>query len=56
MTFNIRKLKIQIACKERELRTASPNTWNRVRLELKALKVALAIAVQNRMDRRENAA
>lgn len=50
MTFNIRKLKIQIECKERALRSASPNTWNRTRLELKALRVALAIAMQNRRD------
>lgn len=56
MTFNIRKLKIQIACKERELRTARPNTWSRVRLERKALQVALAIAQQNRADQREKAA
>jgi hypothetical protein len=56
MSFNIRKLKIQIACKDRELKTASPNTWNRIRLELKALKMALAIAIQNRSDRRERAA
>lgn len=49
-TFNIRKLKIQIACKERQIRTASPNTWNRIRLELKTLKMALAIAMQNRAD------
>lgn len=52
IAFNIRKLKIQIACKERELRSAHPNTWNRIRLELKALKVALAIAQQNRRDQR----
>jgi hypothetical protein len=56
MTFNIRKLKIQLSCKDRELKTASPNTWNRVRLERKALKIALAIAIQNRVDQREKAA
>ena len=55
MTFNIRKLKIQIACKDRELQTARPNTWNKVRLERKALQVALAIAQQNRIDRRRAA-
>ena len=56
MTFNIRKLKIQIACKDRELKTASPNTWHRIRLERKALQIALAIAMQNRADQRETAA
>ena len=43
---NIRKLKIQIASKEAELRRAGPNTRERIRLELKALKVALEIAKQ----------
>lgn len=52
MTFNIRKLKIQIQCKERALKTASPNSWDRVRLELKALRVALLIAQQTRAERR----
>lgn len=52
MSFNIRKLKIQVANKERTLRTASPNTWDRVRLELKALRVALLIAQQTRAERR----
>jgi hypothetical protein len=55
MTFNIRKLKIQLAHKDRELRTATPNTWNRIRLERKALQVALAIAMQNRADQRRAA-
>lgn len=55
MTFNIRKLKIQLACKERELRQASPNTRERIRLERKALQMALAIALQNRADRRNAA-
>lgn len=52
MTFNIRKLKIQIQCKERALRTASPNTWNKVRIELKALRVALEIARQTAAEKR----
>ena len=56
MSFNIRKLKIQLACKDRELKTASPNTWHRIRLERKALQIALAIAMQNRADQRERAA
>ena len=56
MTFNIRKLKIQLSHKDRELREASPNTRERIRLERKALQVALAIAVQNRRDDRERAA
>lgn len=56
MSFNIRKLKIQIQSKDRHLRSASPNTWNRIRLERKALRVALAIAKQNRADRMGNAA
>ena len=54
-TFNIRKLKIQLACKERELRTASPNTRERVRLERKALQVALKIAMENRDEKRRAA-
>jgi N6-adenosine-specific RNA methylase IME4 len=56
MSFNIRKLKIQITCKKRELRAARPNTWNRVRLELKSLETALEIAMQNRADQREKVA
>lgn len=56
MNFNIRKLKIKLACKDRELKTASPNTWHRIRLERKALQIALAIAMQNRADQREKAA
>lgn len=56
MSFNIRKLKIQITCKKRELRAAPPNTWNRVRSELKALERALEIAMQNRADQREKVA
>lgn len=56
MSFNIRKLKIQIAGKEAELRRTHPNRWEKVRLELKALKIALAIAIQNRADQRERVA
>lgn len=52
MSFNIRKLKIQIACKERARRTAPPNTLRRVRAELKALKIALAIAKQTAAEKR----
>jgi hypothetical protein len=48
----IRKLKIYISCKERELRTCDPKSRDRIRLELKARRVALAIALQNRVDRR----
>jgi len=55
MSFNIRKLKIQIQCKEKALRAAGPNTWERVRLELKALKVALAIAQQTAAEKRRAA-
>lgn len=55
MTFNIRKLKIQLSHKDRELREASPNTRERIRRERKALQVALAIAMQNRADRRNAA-
>jgi hypothetical protein len=55
MSFNIRKLKIQITCKERELRSCNPKSRDRIRGELKALRVALAIAMQNRIDRREAA-
>jgi hypothetical protein len=56
MSFNIRKLKIKIASKEAELRRAHPNRWEKVRLERKALQIALAIAMQNRADQREKAA
>jgi len=56
VSFNIRKLKIQISCKERALRSASPNTWDRVRLELKALRVALVIAKQTAAEKRESRA
>lgn len=52
MTFNIRKLKILISCKERELRTCDPRSRDRIRLELKARKVALEIARQSRADKR----
>lgn len=52
MRFNIRKLKIQVANKERAYRTAHPNTVPRVRLELKALRVALAIAKQTAAEKR----
>jgi len=55
MTFNIRKLKIQIQCKERALRSASPNTWERKRRELKVARVALAIAKQTAAERRNAA-
>ena len=51
----IRRLKIYIACKERELRTCDPKSRDRIRLELKARRVALAIAVQNRQDLRKAA-
>lgn len=55
MSFNIRKLKIQIAAKEAERRRASPNTLNRILLELKALERTLQIAIQNRNDARKAA-
>jgi hypothetical protein len=51
-TFNIRKLKIKLSHKERELKSASPNSWNRIRLERKALQVALKIAMENRDEKR----
>lgn len=54
-TFNIRKLKIQIECKERELRSCDPRSRDRIRSELKARRVALAIAMQNRRDKRQAA-
>ena len=55
MSFNIRRLKIQVANKERAYRTASPNTVPRVRLELKALRVALEIAKQTAAEKRRAA-
>lgn len=40
----IRKLKILIACKERELRACDSRSHERIRLEKKALEMALRIA------------
>ena len=45
----IRKLKILIACKERELRSCSPKSRDRVRNKLAALRVALLIAKHGRV-------
>jgi hypothetical protein len=51
----IRKLKIQIACKERELRGCAPRSRDRIRVELKALVVALEIARQTAAEKRRAA-
>lgn len=47
----IRKLKILIACKERELRACNYKSRDRVRNELASLRIALLIAKQNRLDK-----
>ncbi len=48
MTFNIRKLKIQIECTKRELRTCDPRSRDRLRLKLKAQEFALRLAREQR--------
>jgi hypothetical protein len=48
MTFNIRKLKIQIDCTKRELRTCDPRSRDRLRLKLKRQERALEIAKEAR--------
>jgi hypothetical protein len=55
MTFNIRKLKLQIAAKEKELRRCPLKSRDRVRHELARLRVALLIARQNAVDVRASA-
>jgi hypothetical protein len=45
----IRKLKILIASKERELKSCDPKSRDRVRNKLAALRVALLIAKQGRV-------
>lgn len=47
----IRRLKILISHKERELRNCGSKSRDRVRNELASLRVALMIAHQNRLDR-----
>ncbi len=51
----IRKLKILIACKERELRTCDPKSRDRVRAQLKARRIALIIAQQTAAEKRRAA-
>ncbi len=50
----IRKLKILIACKERELRSCSPKSRDRVRNRLAALRVALLMARNGSISHRSN--
>jgi hypothetical protein len=52
MTFNIRKLKIQIECTKRELRECDPRSRDRLRLKLKRQERALEIAKEARALRR----
>lgn len=52
MTFNIRKLKIQIRATEEALRRCDPRSRDRLRAKLKAQEVALLIAKQERAQRR----
>ncbi len=49
MMSSIRKLKILIACRERDLRSCDPKSRDRVRNKLAALRVALLIAKQGRV-------
>lgn len=51
MTFNIRKLKIQIECTKRALRECEPRSRDRIRLKLKSQEMALLIAKQERAQR-----
>lgn len=51
-TFNIRKLKIQIASARRELKSCDPKSRDRIRMKLRVREVALGIAVQSRLDQR----
>ncbi len=48
MTFNIRKLKIQIHGKKQKLRVCDPRSRDRLRSELKSLEKALEIALHER--------
>jgi hypothetical protein len=48
MTFNIRKLKIQIQCTKRELRECDPRSRGRLRDKLKAQERALVLALEQR--------
>lgn len=51
MSFNIRKLKIQIQCTKNELRACDPRSRDRLRLKLKSQELALLIAKQERAQR-----
>jgi hypothetical protein len=48
MTFNIRKLKIQIECTKRELQRCDPRSRDRLRLKLKSQELALRLAKEAR--------
>jgi hypothetical protein len=52
MTFNIRKLKIQINCTSRQLRTCDPRSRERLRTKLKSQEMALLIARESRLVHR----
>lgn len=52
MTFNIRKLKIQIEGTKRQLRDCDPRSRDRLRAKLKAQETALLLAKQERAQRR----
>ena len=51
MTFNIRKLKVQIECTKRRLKECDPRARDRLRWLLKAQEMALLIAKQERAHR-----
>lgn len=52
MTFNIRKLKIQLQCAKRARDTCDARSKERFRLKILALERALVIAQQERALRR----
>lgn len=52
MTFNIRKLKIQIRSTENKLRICDPRSRDRLRAKLKAQEFALLMARQARAAQR----
>lgn len=51
MTFNIRKLKIQIECTKRSMRTCDPKSRERIRRRLIVQELCLLIAKQERAQR-----
>lgn len=48
MTFNIRKLKLQIASAKRELKSCDPKSRDRIRMKLRVREFALRLARETR--------